>query len=262
MSAIVLGDGLVHYEVLGRGKPLILLHGWIGSWRYWMSTMEDLSSGYRVYAPDLWGFGDSDKRRSAYTVRDYVAQLDTFLSQLGVDEVSLVGHSLGGAIALEFATSSPDRVKRVVGVGVPFNRAAVARALVNASTHGEALVKLATRRATYPEIDLEVRKTDMAAVAHSVASLAELDLYHSVQSLRIPVLLVYGEQDPLVRWPGPDIVPDDAADRKRVFCLTGAQHFPMLEQRNKFSRLLLDFLENDGDLATLTIKQEWQRRLR
>ena len=68
MSALIVEDEVVHYEVLGRGRPLIFVHGWLGSWRYWIPTMQALSSEYRTYALDLWGFGDSATPPSYATV--------------------------------------------------------------------------------------------------------------------------------------------------------------------------------------------------
>ena len=50
MSAIILDEGLVHYEVLGRGRPLVFLHGWLGSWRYWFPTMEHVAENFRTYS--------------------------------------------------------------------------------------------------------------------------------------------------------------------------------------------------------------------
>ena len=99
MSAIIIHDGLVHYEVIGRGKPLVFVHGWLGSWRYWVPAMEGLSVGHRSYALDLWGFGDSDKLDRHYSVDGYVGLLGEFLDHLGVQRVSLVGHALGGMVA-------------------------------------------------------------------------------------------------------------------------------------------------------------------
>ena len=61
MSVIILQDEIVHYEVLGRGRPVVFLHGWVGSWRYWIPAMQAASISYRTYALDLWGFGDSAK---------------------------------------------------------------------------------------------------------------------------------------------------------------------------------------------------------
>ena len=62
MSAILLEQDIVHYEVLGRGRPLVFLHGWVGSWRYWIPVMQAASISFRAYALDLWGFGDSAKK--------------------------------------------------------------------------------------------------------------------------------------------------------------------------------------------------------
>ncbi|HEX9028502.1 MAG TPA: alpha/beta fold hydrolase, partial [Anaerolineales bacterium] len=61
MSVIVIQDQIVHYEILGRGRPLIFLHGWVGSWRYWIPSMQAASVSFRTYAVDLWGFGDTAK---------------------------------------------------------------------------------------------------------------------------------------------------------------------------------------------------------
>ena len=66
MSSITTDQGILHYEVLGRGKPIILLHGWLGSWGLWRETMAYLSQYYRTYALDFWGFGESGKKRSTY----------------------------------------------------------------------------------------------------------------------------------------------------------------------------------------------------
>ena len=66
MSAIILQDEIVHYEVLGRGRPLIFIHGWVGSWRYWIPSMQAASVSFRAYALDLWGFGDSAKEPEKY----------------------------------------------------------------------------------------------------------------------------------------------------------------------------------------------------
>ncbi|SRR5258706_11925765 len=68
MSAITIENDLVHYEVLGRGRPVIFVHGWLGSWRYWVPTMQQLSMKYRTYALDLWGFGDSGKGNNRYSL--------------------------------------------------------------------------------------------------------------------------------------------------------------------------------------------------
>jgi len=83
VSALIIDDELVHYEVLGRGRPLIFVHGWLGSWRYWIPTMQVASAEYRAYALDLWGFGDTAKVPARYTLdaqADLVKAIATYHS--------------------------------------------------------------------------------------------------------------------------------------------------------------------------------------
>jgi len=119
MSAIRLGDDLIHYEVLGRGRPVILVHSWIGSWRYWIPTMQQLQLKYRVYALDLYGYGDSVKNAQKYTLEHQIQLLDDFTQQLGIPKTGLVGHGLGAMVAVEFARRFSDRVPRMLISNAP-----------------------------------------------------------------------------------------------------------------------------------------------
>ena len=119
MSAILVNGRIVHYESFGRGHALVFVHGWLGSWRYWVPIMDDLSTDYRTYALDLWGFGDSDKTQERWDIDSYVELLISFMDELGVQRAPLVGHSLGGAIAATLAARYPDRVPKVMAVSLP-----------------------------------------------------------------------------------------------------------------------------------------------
>ena len=119
MSSITTDQGIVHYEVYGRGRPVILLHGWLGSWGLWQETMGFLGRFYRTYALDFWGFGESGKKRETYAVQDFVSLVDQFMEQLGIANAPLVGHSMGGTVSLSVAIKYPQRVSKVVVVGSP-----------------------------------------------------------------------------------------------------------------------------------------------
>lgn len=124
MSALTIENDLVHYEVLGRGRPVILLHGWLGSWRYWVPAMQQLSMKYRTYALDLWGFGDSGKDSKRYHFAAQVALLDQFMEKMGITKAALVGHGLGAAVAARYAVQHADRVPRLMVVSPPLFRMA------------------------------------------------------------------------------------------------------------------------------------------
>ncbi len=263
MSAIILDEGLVHYEVLGRGRPLVFLHGWLGSWRYWMPTMDNLSDRFRTYAFDMWGFGDSDRNPQRYSLEAYVAQLGLFMEELGVMKASLVGHSMGAAVALLFATLYPNRVDRIMAVSAPLAASAVSKRLLTGGG-GSLLDRILGRRAVsdYPEVEMEATKTDFNAVAATARSLDTLNLRGTLGELRnIPTLLVFGNKDPFVT----PLTNEDLRDRDsyvRPIGLNDSGHFPMLDEASKFQRLLRDFLDARlEDLNALTLKEEWRRRM-
>jgi pimeloyl-ACP methyl ester carboxylesterase len=261
MSAVVVSEGLIHYEAFGRGRPVVFIHGWLGSWRYWVPTMEELSVRQRAYALDLWGFGDSDKPGKYYNIDDYVKLVKAFFDKLGVVHPTLVGHALGGVVALKFAIENPGWVDQVMAVSVPLAGEAIHKPLASFSGNGGALAKLAARRARFSEVEMEVRKTDSAAVTSSINSAMANDLRSLLHPLAIPTLLVYGGNDPFISPPEASWL-RYCDDNVRAISLDGAQHFPMLEEQNKFNRLLKEFLDVGNDLSSLELKDEWQRRLR
>ena len=119
MSAITIDGDLVHYEKLGRGRPIVLLHGWLGSWRYWIPLMQQLHLKYSVYALDLIGFGDSTKNPQRYSLARQVELLTLFLDQLGIPKIALIGHGLGGMVAAEFALKNPEKAARLLLSSMP-----------------------------------------------------------------------------------------------------------------------------------------------
>lgn len=119
MSAITVSGDLVHYEVLGRGRIVVLLHGWLGSWHYWIPLMRQLQLKYRVYAVDLFGFGDSGKNPMRYTIEEQVKLVDEFMRQLGIPKAGMIGHGLGAQVLTEFASQYPERVARMMLTSAP-----------------------------------------------------------------------------------------------------------------------------------------------
>ena len=262
VSVIIIDNGLVHYEAIGRGRPLIFLHGWLGSWRYWMPTMEALSDRYRTYAFDLWGFGDSDRNAQRYDVDSYVAQLEQFIDQMGVSQapLTLVGHALGAVTALLYAGRAKTPPLRIMAVSTPMAAGAVGKRLTAGG--GSVVDRVLGRRgaADYPEVDQESQKADPNAIAFSARSITNLDLHRVLETVNLPLLLVHGEKDPFITPPAPDLLRFSDRNVKPI-TLGDSRHFPMLDEASKFQRLLKDFLETKPeDLSTLALKEEWRRR--
>jgi pimeloyl-ACP methyl ester carboxylesterase len=261
MSSIVTDQGIVHYETFGQGPPVILLHGWLGSWNYWLDTMEALGHDYRLYALDFWGFGDSGKRRERYLIEDFVDLVAQFMDRMGIVRAPIVGHSMGGTVALSLALSQPGHVHKVAVVGSPVVGSSLNILLQLAGHSWIAYVvwhmPIALRwgiRLFSPMItrqwrrwyDMQVKDlsmTTLEAFFTSIASLRRVDLRSSLPKLSLPVMSVHGVGDNVVH-------PDQArligryVPEARVDMMQNSGHFPMLDEPQGFNQRLHSFLKN------------------
>jgi pimeloyl-ACP methyl ester carboxylesterase len=263
MSGVLIRGRLTHYESFGRGRPVVLVHGWLGSWRYWVPVMDVLSTDCRCYALDLWGFGDSDKGHEAYDLDSYVDLLLGFMDELGIGQAPIVGHTLGGAVAARLALEHPARVGRVMAVGLPLSASTINRKLLTAGSN-DALARLFwQKQRPYAEVEMSVAKTAKNAIALTVQSVVRMDVRAALAAIDVPVLAVYGEKDGVIDAQQADEL-DGNHYAARAIVLSGTYHFPMLDEPAKFTRLLRDFMDVDEpqQLQDLSIKAEWRRRTR
>lgn len=274
MSAIHLDNRLVHYEVVGRGQPIIFLHSWIGSWRYWVPTMDLVSERYRAYALDFWGFGESDRNHGAFTIPDYVGMLCDFIDHMGIQRASLVGHGLGGMVAIRAARERPERFARLLAVSVPL-RGSILSEVIKPGTFSRLMgrsnpINIWTKLVrSIPVDDPEVQQelyedTDNLSeqVVQSVQqSILDTDLRVDLEGLDdVPLLAVYGKKDTIVSSDhAAQVLKHNPNRPHQLIELANVNHFPFLEQTNTFNRLLLDFLISKG--TPIEIKEEWRRRV-
>ncbi|HOD35903.1 MAG TPA: alpha/beta hydrolase [Syntrophales bacterium] len=105
----------IHYEIGGSGKKvLVLLHGNFGSWRWWQPVLKRLPENCRAYAPDLRGCGETGRPGVGHSVEQLASDLYAFSRGLGLPAFHLVGHSLGGAVAMQFALDHPEMVRSML----------------------------------------------------------------------------------------------------------------------------------------------------
>ncbi|MBC8506936.1 MAG: alpha/beta hydrolase [Anaerolineales bacterium] len=262
MSAIILDDDIVHYEVLGRGRPIVFLHGWVGSWRYWIPSMQAASVSFRAYALDMWGFGDSAKNTSRYLLSQQLNLLKSFLNKLGIGKVALVGHGLGAIVALLFSEENPQYVDRVMAVAVPLDLNQINPRMIQNSPEALANWLLGST----PDSEAarnEAPKADQDAIYHSLRHLDKANIAELPSRLSLPCLLVHGQNDQAISVVGND----QAAQLPAHFHFLrfdNAGHFPMLDMPNKFNRLMTDFMALSGGESPrkLDLKEEWKRRVR
>jgi pimeloyl-ACP methyl ester carboxylesterase len=260
LSAILLDSSIVHYEVLGRGRPVIFLHGWVGSWRYWISSMQVASTSFRAYALDLWGFGDTARNVLNYSIEQQASLIDRFLMEMGIGKIALVGHGLGALVGMSFATRFPKSVDRIMAVSCPLDYAAVNTRL-RTSTPAELTDWLSNRSPEATTALIDAAKADPQAISASMVGLQANTIFTSFRSLNIPCLLVYGDRDEAISIPDGDY---SISTMTHQIELEGSGHFPMVDETIKFNRLLIDFLALDSGLSPreLQMKEEWRRRVR
>jgi pimeloyl-ACP methyl ester carboxylesterase len=262
MSVVLLEQQIVHYEVLGRGRPLIFLHGWVGSWRYWIPVMQAASVSFRAYALDFWGFGDTAKYPQNYTLDSQIRLLDGFLYEMGIGRVALIGHGLGAVVAVQYALQHPDVVDRVMAVSCPLSDTLVNARLRTSSAVDLAEWLLAKSPLTDP-VRADAPKTDNQAITNSLAGLSLPDVKGASKRLTTSCLLVNGQNDQAVTLPDLDsLVSLPEQTHSLIFDQSG--HFPMLDDSSKFNRLLVDFLTlpSGESPRQLQMKEEWKRRVR
>src|SRR5215203_1305506 len=103
----------VIYRIAGSGPPVVLIHGMVNSSRHWEDVALALADRYQVIAPDLIGHGDSATPRGDYSLGAHAASIRDLLAAIGVDRATIVGHSLGGGVAMQFFYQFPQRVERL-----------------------------------------------------------------------------------------------------------------------------------------------------
>lgn len=257
MPRVHVDDFDMHYVDAGSGPPLVLLHGLGGSGDDWEFQVPHFAASWRVLAPDLRGFGRSGAGRRRSSVTRFAADVLAFLDAVGVGNCCLVGHSMGGAVALQFALSHPGRVQRLAIVNsVPSFRPQSARhyiefmyRLVVMGLLGPARLAeigaarmfpgaaLAAQRARH--VERGARNT-RAAYLGALAALGRWSVIERLHELRLPVLVAASEHD----YFGHDetVKFAHALPRGRLHLFKGAHHGLPMEQPQAFNAVLERFL--------------------
>lgn len=264
MSIVVIDNQIVHYEVFGRGRPVLFLHGWLGSWRYWFPTIEVVSEHFRTYSFDFWGFGDSRRKNTQESIQNYSNQVIRFLDALGIDRVMLVGHSMGGMVALKTAINHPERIMRVATVGAPIDGDSLSwlLKLTDRAVFADAFARMPwlrrhvfrfflgeTNDPSVVEMVADSVKSSADSLRRSVSSMWRTDLRPELPRLRTPTLIVHGGRDDIVN-PNQTKLFDDVPAAE-VVVMPSSRHFPFLDEAELFNDVLLRFLQQNNNTTPI-----------
>jgi pimeloyl-ACP methyl ester carboxylesterase len=263
VPSIVTEQGDLHYEVIGSGPPVILIHGWTQAWNTWRSTLENFQDRYRMYAPDLWGFGESEKKRTSFEVTDFVELIPEFMDKLGIIKVPIMGHSMGGTTALGVALKYPERVRKVGVVGSPidgrslslFLKLAGQPLIARLMLMGEdapllrAFIRGWSPFVTRPHPDLFYNMTIANAAGFtvdsffsSIDSLHHTDLRNTLSRIKMPAMGIYGARDVIVN-PNQLKLFERTIPHGKTMLIKKAGHFPMWDTPQEFFAAFQQFME-------------------
>jgi pimeloyl-ACP methyl ester carboxylesterase len=264
----------VSFRRSGAGSALVLIHGITGSSRTWEEVIPPLAQHHTVIAPDLLGHGESAKPRGDYSLGAYASGVRDLLIALGVDKATIVGHSLGGGVAMQFAYQFPERVERLVlvssgGLGGEVHlllRAATlpaaeyvlpllcAEPLRNA---GASIARLLGRAGLRPSRDLEEMALGFASLGDMEARQAFVHTVRGIMDMAgqrvsardrlylaaaVPTLLLWGEHDRMIPAShGREA--HEAMPGSRLIVYEDAGHFPHRDHPWRFASDLLEFIE-------------------
>jgi pimeloyl-ACP methyl ester carboxylesterase len=263
----------VTYHRMGAGPAVLLVHGITSSSRTWREVMPALAKDYTVIAPDLLGHGRSAKPRGDYSLGAYASGLRDLLVALEIPRATVVGHSLGGGVAMQFAYQFPERIERLAlvdsgGLGAEVSLVLRAATLPGAEYVLPLMVSSPLRGATAALGSVLGRlglraNADMRGMAEGFESFRDADarraFVHTARSVidpagqrvdatdrlylaaHVPSLIVWGDKDRMIPVKhGHDAHAQMPNSRLEIFA--GAGHFPFNDDPDRFVALLHDFI--------------------
>lgn len=259
----------IRYNVIGGGPPVLLVHGWLSSSRVWDQLAGRLAQRFSVYTLDLTGFGESDKPLSGYGVRNGSRLLYAFCAHFGLTRANVIGHDLGGAMAVKLAADHPDVVGRLVVVSAPADedQIDVPTMLWLATLPVVGPIFYALGRVARPvrrfwmrpfvadsddlteEVVDDAGRSTPAAVSKTLSiarrEISRGRLARQARIIKIPLLVVAGEEDQIVDpqsvgvWAG-------GVDKAEICLIDECGHLPMIERTAEFNAQILAFLTGDA----------------
>jgi pimeloyl-ACP methyl ester carboxylesterase len=257
-ASVVSADGVpIRYEVHGSGEPaLVFVHGWSCDRSYWDAQVPYFSERYRVVTIDLAGHGESGLERAVWSMRAFGQDVAAVVEELGLEQVVLVGHSMGGPVVVEVARLLGDRVKLIVGVDTfndveaRYSEEEIEDVLETFRTDFVATTREWVRsQAFLPTSDsalVEQVAEDMSSAPAVVALGAAEGMFRwgndesaaALRDVRVPIRLINSDYHPTNVDVGREYV--SSFD---VVLMSGVGHFVMMEDPETFNALLGEIVE-------------------
>ena len=246
---------LLSYKKIGKGKPFVLVHGYLGGQDMWR-FQEDLKDHFELIMPSLPGYGESAFMSAPSTIRENAVKVFELLNHLGIETFYLLGHSMGGMIVQEMAALSPERVERLICFGTGSIGVLPSR-FETIEESREKIKKVGIKQARE-----SIAKTwfvdyllgdgyqlclDEGAKATTQAALASLDAWDSwdgrgqLEKIQSPTLILWSDKDRSYDWNQQEILKKGISD-SIVEIIEGCAHNSHMEKPELVNRIIRQFL--------------------
>lgn len=223
----------IHYKCLGKGEPLILLHGGGNDWHEWRPNIAVLAKDFRVYALDLPGFGLSQSPDMPVSPSWCVSFLKYFMDALGITRTYLIGHSMGAMISIVFSTQHPEYVNKLT--------------IIDSAGLGEIDQKVRLLLSVFKITDkLRGQRRGPKFVSGSIEDWMVIDL---LPQIKCPVLIVWGQNDRYLPVSQARLA-NSKIPGSRLLIFPHCGHAPQRECKEEFNELIVQFLMDQGQTAS------------
>jgi pimeloyl-ACP methyl ester carboxylesterase len=234
----------LHWLSAGSGPAVVLLHGLCGSHRWWNANIPSLAEEFRVLAPDLPGFGRSRYGGRLPDLAGTAELLARWIAEAGAPRSHLVGHSMGGHLAVHLAARHPDQVDRLVladaaGLLRPLSPVPLAR-----WAYGLAWPRAWGSPAFLPVIWRDALRAGPFTAARAIRHILRDDVSALLPGIRAPTLVVWGEADAMIPLEHGQRL-RDAIPGARMHVIPGAYHNPMVDRPAEFNQVVRAFLRGE-----------------
>lgn len=247
---VIVDSQLCHFDRNGKGKQVLLLHGWADRLQTFHSLQASLSKKFDVISLDLPGFGDSDAPATAWSLDNYVSFVSSFLKKLDIKNLyCVIGHSNGGAIAISGLAAkrlNADKLVLIASAGIRNRQTGRKMALKLLAKSGKAasvILPTATREKLRSKL-YKAAGSDMLIAGHMQETFKKIvsqDVQADAKTLKLPTLIIYGMQDTAAP-PEYGRVFASLINGSRLELIEGAGHFVHQQHSQRVNQLVKDFL--------------------
>ena len=247
----------IYIDDIGKGFPLVLIHGYLGSSEMWFLQKKSLSKNYRIIAPALPGFGESYKIKSLNSINKMAKMLLKLINEKNINKFHLLGHSMGGMIVQEMVKISGDRIKKLIcfatgSIGdIPgrFETIDTTRERLKKDGLKKTISRVpqkwfieGSKAKYYYFCENAVKKITEETAINALYAMKNWNGYNNLKNIKNETLIIWGDKDVSYNFEQVDTL-NKNIPKSRIEIFKGCCHNVHLEQPQKFNETVKNFLE-------------------